>query len=50
MTELKNSMNEFKTCWLNFNQPLAQVPQYPGHPIKPTVIIAADEIFTMADK
>lgn len=48
--ELKTGMNEFKTSWLNFNKPLVQVPMYPGQPIKPTVLVVADEIFTMPDK
>ena len=26
------------------------MPQYPGQPIKPTVLVVADEIFTMGDK
>ena len=30
LAELKTGFSEFKTTWLNFNQPLTQVPQYPG--------------------
>ena len=50
MTELKTGMQEFRTTWLNFNQPLTQVPQYPTQPIKPTVLVVADEIFTMGER
>jgi len=50
ITELKQGMSDFRPSWLNFNQPLTQVPQYPGQPIKPTVLVVADEIFTMGDK
>lgn len=48
--DLKQGMSEFRTSWLNFNQVLSTVPQYPGQHLKPTVLVVADELFTMNDK
>ena len=43
-------MNEFRAQWINFNQPIDGHSRYPGHLLKPTVLVVADEIFTMGDK
>ena len=43
-------MNEFRTSWINFNQTIDGHARYPGHALKPTVLVVADEIFTMGDK
>ena len=43
-------MTEFRTQWINFNQPIDGHSRYPGHMVKPTVLVVADEIFTMGDK
>ena len=52
ISALKQNQNEigFKSTYMNFNQPLVLAPKYPGQPIVPNVIVAADEIFTMNDK
>lgn len=43
-------MNEFRTQWMNFNQPLDTSVKEGRQPQKPNVLVVADEIFTMADK
>jgi hypothetical protein len=43
-------MKQFYCSWINFNQSIPTGPQFHGHVIKPTVLVVADEIFTMSDK
>ena len=50
ISEIRQNMTEFRTQWINFNQPIDGHSRYPGHMVKPTVLVVADEIFTMGDK
>lgn len=50
MTQLRTQMKQFWISWINFNQALPTGPQFPSHVFKPTVLVVADEIFTMSDK
>jgi hypothetical protein len=50
MNILKQKLKPFFTTWINFNQAIPAQPQSVGHNIKPTVIIVADELFTMNDQ
>ena len=47
--ELKLAMANFKLYWINFNQPLAQVAKNAGHLLIPTVLLVADEVFSMGN-
>jgi hypothetical protein len=50
MTQLRTQMKQFWCTWINYNQALPSGPQFPSHVIKPTVLVVADDIFTMGDK
>ena len=50
MQILKNKMKQFHTLWINYNQPMPSMPTFPGQVTKPSVLVVADEIFTMGDK
>jgi hypothetical protein len=45
MNVLKTKLKPFYATWLNFNQPLDS-----SKGIKPSVLVVADEVFTMNDK
>ena len=50
MADLRQGMSEFRPAFQNFNQMLSHSQIHPNSPIKPTVLVVADEIFTMNER